>query len=260
MEGDAGTSQLNPTPVADDAERREAGEGANPTPVADDAERREAGEGANPTEADDSSSEEVNPSAREEAVGHDTQPDNDEVSERSEAVEPGVAERRPSRLGRGWLIGICAALVVLAAAAATGGYLALRSHQDSEAMARADAAAIQAAKDCVAATHAPDAAAMAVSQRKIVECSTGDFGAQATLYSGMLLDAYQAANVQVQVSDMRAAVERHNDDGSVEVLLAVRVKVTNTEVQGQEQGYRLRVQMSPADGQYKISKLDQVTK
>ena len=115
------------------------------------------------------------------------------------------------------------------------------------------------AKDCVAATQAPDTAAMTASQSKIIECSTGDFGVQANLYSGVLVEAYQAANVQVQVSDMRAAVERHNDDGSVDVLVAVRTKVTNSEAADQEQGYRLRVTMAPDDGTYKIAKLDQVT-
>ena len=95
---------------------------------------------------------------------------------------------------------------------------------------------LRAAKDCVAATHAPDTAAMTASQAKIIECSTGDFGAQAALYSGVLVDAYQAANVTVQVSDMRAAVERHNDDGSVDVLVAVRVKVTNSEARGSGAG------------------------
>ena len=73
-----------------------------------------------------------------------------------------------------------------------------------------------------------------------------------------LVDAYRAANVQVQVSDMRAAVEKHNVDGSIDVLVAVRVKVTNSEAADQEQGYRLRVQMAPVDGTYKIAKLDQV--
>src|SRR3979490_1710041 len=67
--------------------------------------------------------------------------------------------RRPSRLGVGWVASICAALLVLAAGAGGGGYLAWRSHADSEAIARDDAAAMQAAKDCVAATHAPDTAA-----------------------------------------------------------------------------------------------------
>jgi Mce-associated membrane protein len=154
---------------------------------------------------------------------------------------------------------ICAALLVLTAGAAVGGYLALRSHDDSEAIARADAAALQAAKDCVAATHAPDTAAMTVAQTKIIECSTGDFGAQASMYSSVLVEAYQAANVKVAVSAMRAAVERHNEDGSVDVLVAVRVKVTNSETADQEQGYRLRVQMSPDAGTYKIARLDQVS-
>jgi Mce-associated membrane protein len=101
---------------------------------------------------------------------------------------------------------------------------------------------------------------MAAAARKIIECSTGDFGAQAALYSGLLAEAYQAANVHVQVSDMRAAVERNNGDGSIDVLVALRTKVSNAEAQNQEQGYRLRVKMALADGQYKISKLDQVAK
>ncbi|HZE17817.1 MAG TPA: hypothetical protein VE197_20130, partial [Mycobacterium sp.] len=164
------------------------------------------------------------------------------------------------RLGRGWLIGITAALVLLAGAAGTGGYFALRFHQQSQAIARNDAAAMKAAQDCVAATQAPDTAAMAAAARKMVDCSTGDFGAQAALYSSLLAEAYQAANVHVQVSDMRAAVERNNDDGSIDVLVALRTKVSNVEAQYQEQGYRLRVKMELADGQYKISKLDQVAK
>ena len=58
---------------------------------------------------------------------------------------------------------------------------------------------------------------------------------------------------------MRAAAERHNDDGSVDVLVAVRTKVTNSEAADQEQGYRLRVTMAPDEGKYKIAKLEQVT-
>jgi Mce-associated membrane protein len=81
---------------------------------------------------------------------------------------------------------------------------------------------------------------------------------QAPLYSSLLAEAYQAANVQVQVTDLRAAVERHNDDGSIDVLVALRTKVTNSEAANQEQGYRLRVQMAPADGTYKIADMKQV--
>jgi Mce-associated membrane protein len=208
----------------------------------------------NPTDADETPDESL-------AVSEE---DQTEQATELQSPEPTDAEgvgdgRRPPRLGVGWVATICAALLVLAAGAGAGGYLALRSHHDSEAIGRADAAALQAAKDCVTATNAPDTAAMTVAQTKIIECSTGDFGAQAALYSSVLVDAYQAANVKVAVSDMRAAVERHNADGSVDVLVAVRVKVTNSETADQEQGYRLRVKMAPDSGTYKIARLDQVS-
>ncbi|MBV9089335.1 MAG: hypothetical protein JO044_05415 [Mycobacteriaceae bacterium] len=184
----------------------------------------------------------------------------EEATAAQEPTDPAPEQQGPpSRLGRGWLIGTAAALLLLGAGVATGGYFALRSHQQSQALARADLAAIQAAKDCVSATHAPNTTAMVAAEQKIVDCSTGNFGAQAALYSGVLAEAYQAANVQVQVSDMRAAVEKHNDDGSIDVLVAVRVKVSNTDTQNEEQGYRLRVQMAPVDGTYKVAKLDQVS-
>ncbi|KAA0099878.1 hypothetical protein CIW49_10010 [Mycolicibacterium sp. P1-18] len=173
--------------------------------------------------------------------------------------QPSEVIRRPERFGRGSLVAICLALLVLTAGAGVGGYLALKSHDQSEAIAREDAFALQRAKECVEATQAPDVAAMTASQTKVIECATGDFGVQANLFASMLVEAYQAANVSVQVSDMRGAVEKHNDDGSVDVLVAVRVKVTNTQAADQEQGYRLRVNMAPADGTYKINRLDQVT-
>ncbi|NKZ10523.1 hypothetical protein [Mycolicibacterium septicum] len=198
---------------------------------------------------------------------HTPEPQAEAVTEISDPISatdveeaPQESESRPSRLGRGLMAAILAGLLVLAAAVGVGGYLALRAHQDSERIASDEAEALAAAKDCVTATQAPDTQAMIAAQTKIIECSTGDFGAQAGLYSGMLLDAYQAANVQVKVSDMRAAVEKHNDDGSMDLLVAVRVLVTNTEKSDEEQGYRLRVKMARAeDGNYKVARLDQVT-
>lgn len=237
MEGDAGSGRLNPTPPADDAERSEAEETANLNPpTTDDAECTEAQESVNPAPIEDEGAEA-------------------EAITSADDVAP-----RGSRLSGRRLAVVCAALVIAGLLVATGGFFALRSHQKSVAEARAETAALAAAKDCVTATQAPDATAMAASQQKIIECATGDFGAQASLYSGLLVDAYQAANVQVQVSNMRAAVERHNDDGSMDILVAVRVKVSNTQAKDQEQGYRLRVKMMPEGGTYKIANLDQVSK
>lgn len=205
MEGDAGTSRLNPTPDDED-------------PIAEPAEEQ-------PTPADGSL----------------------------------ATQARPERLGRGWVAAICAGLLVLTAGLAVVGYLAVQANARSAAIGRDDAVALQAAKDCVTATQAPDTTSMGASQAKIIECSTGDFGAQAGFFSGMMVEAYQAANVTVQVSDLRAAVERHNDDGSVDILVAVRTKVTNSAATDQEQGYRLRVTMQRDDGTYKIANLVQVT-
>ncbi len=206
----------------------------------------------NPTDADETPDESL-------AVSTEDQTEQATELESPEPADEGMGDgRRPSRLGVGWVVGVCAGLLVLAVGAAAGGYLALRSHHASEAIGRADAAALQAAKDCVTATQAPDTAAMIAAQSKIIECATGDWGVQAPLYSSVLADAYQAGSVKVQVSDMRAAVERHNADGSVDVLVAVRTKVTNSESADVEQGYRLRVQMAPDAGVYKIARLDQV--
>ncbi len=207
--------------------------------------------------ADQASTEIMPETAGENGAESGAAPDELEGDEGAKAVS---AMPTGSRVGRGWLAAVAVLLLLLAGGVGIGGIFALRGHRASQAVARDDAAALRAAEDCVAATQAPDTAAMSNAARRIIECSTGDFGAQAALYSGMLADAYQASNAHVQVSDMRAAVERNNGDGSVDVLVALRTRVTNAEAQNQEQGFRLRVTMSPADGTYKISKLDQVAK
>jgi Mce-associated membrane protein len=235
MEGDAGASRLTPNDTDDSSPALDV--------AADETTTAEAVEDS--LESEDAADREITESGAD-----------DESATTEPPEEPGA----PSRLGRSWFIGIAAALVVLAGGAGYGGYQALRSHLDSRATAHNDAAAVEAAKDCVGATQAPDIAAMATSAQKIIECGTGAFRSQAILYSGLLVEAYQAANAHVQVSDLRAAVERNNPDGSIEVLVPLRVKVSNAETQNQEAGYRLRVTMMLDEGKYRISKLDQVAR
>jgi Mce-associated membrane protein len=165
----------------------------------------------------------------------------------------------PSRVGHGWFIAICAALLLLAGGVGTGAYFAFRAHHSDQAMTRADFEAMAAAKECVLATNAPDPATMAQSLQKIIDCSTGDFGAYAKMMAPMMVEAYQAANIKVEVTDIRTAVEKHNDNGSIDVLVAFRMKVpSNPDRQNQEPGFRLRATMTPEDGHYKIAKLDTV--
>jgi Mce-associated membrane protein len=230
MEGDAGASRLNPIDADDSLKLDDPPETDT---VAE--EPSESGDGADESEPEDSTESES-------GAEHDV-----------------PAARGPSRLSRGWLAAIAVLLVLCAGGIGAGGYFALRFHHDSQVIARTDAAALKAAVDCVSATQAPDTNAMVASEQKIIDCGTGAFRSQALVYTSQLVQAYQAANIHVQVSDVRAAVERNNPDGSVDVLVALRVKVANDQQQN-ETGYRLRVKMAMAEGQYRISKLDQVTK
>jgi len=151
-------------------------------------------------------------------------------------------------------------LTVLAGATTVAGYLALRAHRDHEAGAVADAAALAAAKDCVAATQPVDVTAIPASQHKLDDCATGAFGTQAGWYSAILTEAYQAQNMHVRLPEMDAAVERTNDDGSIVALVVFRATISQQGMPDRENSYRIRVTMVRRDGQYKISQLDQVAK
>jgi Mce-associated membrane protein len=243
MEGDAGAGRLNPKDTDDSLSTEVTPEHAAQAEVSE-AEADETGVELSGGDLDEAA--EANAQELFAAVEDDAEPTNN--------------ERSSSRLGRGWFVGITAALVALAGAVGAGGYLALRSHQDSQVIAGHDAAALRAAKDCVAATQAPDTNAMAASAQKMIDCGSGAFRSQAILYSSLLVEAYQAANAHVQVSDLRAAVERNNADGSIDVLVPMRVAVSNSAAPNQETGYRLRVTMALDEGQYRITKLAQVAK
>ena len=166
-----------------------------------------------------------------------------------------------SRLAGGrWLTGVCAAIGAATLTLIVVGVLALIGHRGTAAADRGEGVAVAAAKDCIAATQAPDVKAMAASQRKIIDCATENYRPQANLYSGILADAYEAVKAQVKVTDLRAAAEKHNADGSIDVLVATRVSMSNTDQQGQEVSYRLRVRMVPVGDTYKIDSIEPVSK
>ena len=274
QESDAATYQISPEVEAEDASASEVGtDQIGPEVEAEDASASKIGTdqiGPEDASASEVGTDQIGPEVEAEdasasevgtdQIGPEAEDEDASASEATaDALETDSARGR-SRLSRGWLAGIAAALVLLAGGIGAAGYLSLRAHHESQAMARDNAKALEAAKACVAVTQAPDTNAMAASEQKIIDCGTDVYRTQALLYSSLLVQAYQAANAHVQVSDERAAVERTNSDGTVDVLVALRVKVSNDQAQNQETGYRLRVKMELVDGQYKIAKLDQVTK
>lgn len=176
------------------------------------------------------------------------------------AEDPGPPAPQ-SRLSTGnWLVGICAALLVASLVISASGVLAWLSHRNSAKADRDEVVAVALAKECITATQAPDAEAMAESQRKIVDCATENYAPQATLYSSLLTDAYETVRAQVKVTDMRAAAEKHNSDGSIDVLVATRVSMSNIQEEDRQLSYRLRVRMAPVDGTYKIDSIEPVSK
>ncbi|WP_156738592.1 Mce protein [Mycobacterium sp. E2699] len=268
MEGDAGAGRLNPPPMPRFRRLRRPSQRSSPKIDQEPAAAEEptpelTAEDPEAAEAQATAPAAVDAVPEPEGEAGETSPEapaeHAPVAEVETAAAAAGVERRSSRLGRWWLAGIAAALMLLAAGLGAGGHFALRYHHQSQVIARNDAAALKAAVDCVSATQAPDTNAMVQSEQKIIECGTDAYRSQALLYTNMIVQAYQAANVHVQVSDARAAVERNNDDGTVDVLVAMRVKVSSDQSQ-KETGYRLRVKMAFAEGQYRISKLDQVTK
>jgi Mce-associated membrane protein len=180
----------------------------------------------------------------------------------SRLTSPGAAGAGSggSRLSRRWLGAIAIVLTLLTGGIGACGYVSSRAHRDSQAITGGDAAAVAAAKDCVAATQPADVTALPASQRKLDECSTGDFKTQMTWYDAVLTEAYQATNVHVQMPEIHAAFERTNDDGSTVALVAFRAKISQAGMADRENSYRVRVKMVPENGQFKIAKLDQVAR
>ena len=179
-----------------------------------------------------------------------------------ETVEPDTGLSAPnSRLETSrWLTGVCAAITIAALLLTVAGVLALFGHRITSAATNGEAVAVAVAKDCIAATQAPDVKAMADSRRKIIDCATENYAPQANLYSGLLTDAYETAKAQVKITDMRAAPEKHNPDGSIDVLVATRVSMSNIDQQNQELSYRLRVRMLKVGDTYKIDSIEPVSK
>lgn len=260
MEGDAGTSRLNPIDEDDSPVTQTGTDQVTAEVPVEDSKGSEAGADlVAADETDEAAGESETADTADAADTPDTADAADVVS--SEDPEHKGATRGASRLGRGWWAAIAAVLLIVAGVVGGSGYVALRTNQETQSLNRSNALALSRAKECVGVTQAPDTSSMAASEQKIIDCGTDQYRTQALLYTSVLVQAYQAANVHVTVSDLRAAVERTDvKDGTVDVLVAVRIKYSNDEQQNQETGYRLRVRMAPTDGTYKISKLEQVTK
>jgi Mce-associated membrane protein len=170
------------------------------------------------------------------------------------------AARPRTRLSRRWWRTIAIAFTVLTAGIGAVGHVAVQTHWSSQSAAGADAAAVAAAKECVAATQPSDVSVLPAVQRLLDDCATGDFKSQITWYSAVLSEAYHAVNLHVCLPEMDAAVESTNTDGSIVALVAFRASISQDGMADRVNSYRMRVTMVPNSGHFKIAKLDQVGK
>jgi len=173
-------------------------------------------------------------------------------------LTPPDATQAASRLSRGWLGAVATVLAVMTTGLGAVGYVAMRAHRHGQALTAADAAAVVAAKDCLAATQPSDVDALPATQRKLDECSTGDFKSQIAWYAAILSEAYQAVNLHVRLPEIDAAVEATKGDGSIIALIAFRANISQEGMPDRDNNYRIRVKVVPDNGQFKIAHLDQV--
>src|ERR1700735_2041103 len=123
MEGDAGASRLNPNDTDDSSSSEVTAEDSAASEVGAEHEITEV-TAEDSAESQDAADHEITESSAEDLA---------ESASVEDATETAHDGRGSSRLGRDWFVGIAAALVLLAGGVGAGGYLALRSHQDSRA-------------------------------------------------------------------------------------------------------------------------------
>src|SRR6478736_2593406 len=114
MEGDAGASRLNPNEIDDSSSSEVKAEDSAESEVGTDQTNTEVKAELINTEvtAEDSAESEAEDSAESEL---------DDEADAEDATESTDDEGNPSRLGRGWLVGVAAALVLLAGGVGAGG-------------------------------------------------------------------------------------------------------------------------------------------
>ena len=95
----------------------------------------------------DAGTSQLNPTDEQDVTSQDvvtTEPSAEESIEEPGLTGESEGAQRPARIGRGIALTVCLTLVTLAAAVGTGGWFALKSHRESQALAANETAAIAA--------------------------------------------------------------------------------------------------------------------
>ncbi|MDT5016050.1 MAG: Mce-associated rane protein [Mycobacterium sp.] len=175
-----------------------------------------------------------------------------------EADEPDFFEAQPTRPRRWGLALVAAAASVLIAAALTGGTLMLISHERDHRTAVSDAAALGYVREFMTSYTTLDPFHANAYIDRIMAQGSGDFAKMfKEKENEILIQVAQAEPTQGTVVD--AGVQRWNDNGSADVLVAT--KITSKSPDGKstiESGNRWVATAIKEGQQWKISQLIQV--
>ena len=156
------------------------------------------------------------------------------------------------------VLGASTIAVVIVAFVAISAVL-IHQHSSVVAARDTDAKIIDSVREDVTALIAPTFEDAQGSAQKILDGATGDWASQFEPNMDAFAQALTEAKVQSSADISEIGIERHNDDGTIDVLVAATSKVTNTAAQQEStRAWRLRVNVAEVDGEYKLAKVDPV--
>ncbi|RZL79521.1 MAG: hypothetical protein EOP32_19220 [Rhodococcus sp. (in: high G+C Gram-positive bacteria)] len=157
------------------------------------------------------------------------------------------------------LVVTASAMAVLILACVAISAILIQRHSSAVADREREAAIIESVREDVTALIAPTFQDAHGSAQKILDGATGDWASQFEPNMDAFAQALTEAQVQSSADISEIGIERHNDDGTTDVLVAATSKVTNSSAQQEStRAWRLRVNVALVDGEYKLAKVDPV--
>lgn len=165
----------------------------------------------------------------------------------------------PPRRGRNLLIGIVAVVVVVTVGLiGLNGYLAV-GHRDALADSDEQLGYLQAARQGVVNVLTVNHNTADGDVQRILDDATGAWRDEFTPQSGPFRDVVRKAQVVTTGEITEAGLERVNDDGSAQVLVAAHSKVSNAGgAKDEPRTFRVRVTVAPEGDRLKIAKLEYI--
>ncbi|WP_330255053.1 hypothetical protein OG874_11180 [Nocardia sp. NBC_00565] len=184
---------------------------------------------------------------------------NADVADKPEQTTAGVADKPVARSPKRRRVAAVALIaVVTIAAAGASAYFAI-AHRDAVHQADERLDYVQAARQGVVNILSVDFNSANNDVKRILEDATGAWREEFAPQAQPFTDVVQKSKVVTTAEVTAAGLEHRNDDGTAQVLVAAKSKVSNSAGASNEQRtFRLRVTVAPDAGRLKIAKMEYV--